>query len=60
VMIMSLISVLVLRLGGVLVVGLWLHMGLAAIWVVLVGVLFVRGVLIYARFAQGGWKHVQV
>jgi Na+-driven multidrug efflux pump len=60
VMIMSLISVLVLRLGGVLIVGLWLKMGLAAIWVVLAGELFIRGALIFARFVQGGWKHVQV
>ena len=60
VMIMSLISVILLRLGGVLVVGLWLHMGLAAIWVVLASELFIRGCLIYSRFLQGGWKHVEV
>src|SRR5262249_15372018 len=60
VMIMSLFSVLVLRLGGVLVVGLWLRMGLAGIWVVLASELFIRGALIYSRFLRGGWKHVQV
>jgi len=60
VMVMSLFSVLALRLGGVLIVGLWMRMGLAAIWVVLATELFIRGALIYSRFLQGGWKHVQV
>ena len=49
-----------LSLGGVLVVGWWLHMGLAAIWVVLAAELFVRGALIYGRFLHGGWKKVEV
>jgi putative MATE family efflux protein len=58
--ILQLASILTLRLGGVLVVGLWLHLGLAAIWVVLAGELIVRGALIYGRFLHGGWKRVQV
>ena len=33
VMVMSLISIFTLRLGAVLIVGLWLRLGLAAIWV---------------------------
>ena len=34
--------------------------GLAAVWAVLAGELFVRGVLILLRFEQGGWRHKQV
>jgi putative MATE family efflux protein len=60
VMFLQLASILVIRLGGVLIVGLWLRMGLAAIWVVLAGELVVRGALIYGRFLNGGWKRVQV
>jgi putative MATE family efflux protein len=57
---LNLFSVMLLRLGGVLIVGLWLRMGLTAIWVVLAAELFVRGALIYVRFVQGGWKKVEV
>jgi putative MATE family efflux protein len=60
VMLVSLVSVVGIRFAGVLVVGGSLHRGLAAIWLVLAGELFVRGVLAYARFWQGGWKHVKV
>ena len=60
VMLLSLASVVGLRLVGVLIVGAWLKMGLAAIWIVLAGELFLRGVLIFGRFLQGRWKHVQV
>jgi Na+-driven multidrug efflux pump len=59
-MLVSLVSVVGIRFAGVLIVGGLLHRGLAAIWVVLAGELFVRGVLAYARFWQGGWKHVKV
>jgi putative MATE family efflux protein len=60
VMVMSLISIFTLRLGAVLVVGLWLRLGLAAIWVLLASELFVRGMLIYSRFRSTGWKKLQV
>lgn len=60
VMYLQLASILTLRLGGVLIVGLWLHWGLVAIWVVLASELAVRGILIYSRFANGGWKRVEV
>jgi putative MATE family efflux protein len=60
VMLISLISVLLLRLGGVAIVGGWLHQPLPIIWIVLATDLFVRGVLIYARFLQGGWKKIEV
>ncbi|HTL29156.1 MAG TPA: MATE family efflux transporter [Tepidisphaeraceae bacterium] len=60
VMVMSLISIFTLRLGAVLIIGLWLRMGLAAIWIFLASELFVRGILIYSRFRSGGWKKIQV
>jgi putative MATE family efflux protein len=60
VMFLQLASILTIRLGGVLIVGLWLHWGLAAIWVVLASELVVRGALIYSRFAHGGWKSIKV
>src|SRR5207237_1471867 len=60
VMLVSLVSVLGIRFLGVILVGGWLGMGLAAIWVVLAGELFIRGILAYARFWQGGWKHLRV
>ncbi len=60
VMLINLASVFLLRFTGVMIVGLWLHKGLAAIWIVLASELFTRGVLMYGRFVQGGWKHVEV
>jgi multidrug resistance protein, MATE family len=60
VMLLNLASVLTVRLIGVLIVGWWLDLGLVAIWIVLASELLLRGVLIYARFLHGGWKHVKV
>lgn len=60
VMLVSLISVVALRFVGVMIVGAWLHKGLTAIWIVLAGELFIRGVLVSWRFWQGGWKHLKV
>jgi len=60
VMAINLASTIGLRLVAVLLVTLWLGYGLAAVWVVLSAELTVRGVLMYLRFAQGGWKHVKV
>ena len=60
VMWINLASILFIRLAGVLVVGWWLHLGLAAIWIVLASELTLRGIAVYLRFRQGGWKHVKV
>jgi Na+-driven multidrug efflux pump len=60
VMLVSLISVVTLRFAGVIIVGGVLHWGLAAIWVVLASELFLRGVLIFGRFQQGGWRKIRV
>jgi Na+-driven multidrug efflux pump len=59
-MAINLPSIILVRLVGVLIVGLWLHLGLVAIWVVLSAELFFRGVLVYLRFVQGKWKHTTV
>jgi putative MATE family efflux protein len=60
VMCLSLATVITIRFGGVIVVGLWLHMGLTAIWCVLATELFLRGALTYGRFIQGGWRKIEV
>ncbi len=60
VMMLTLSTVFVVRFAGVMIVGLWLHLGLAAIWCVLAGELFLRGLLIFLRFQHGGWKKVVV
>jgi Na+-driven multidrug efflux pump len=60
VMIGTLLSVICVRFVGVAIVGSYLHMGLEAIWIVLVVELFCRGSIATARFVQGGWAKVQV
>jgi MATE family, multidrug efflux pump len=60
VMILNLSTQLCLRMTGVVIVGLKFHLGLPAIWCVLAGELFLRGVLMYGRFLHGGWKQIQV
>jgi putative MATE family efflux protein len=60
VMLISLVSVTIIRFGGVAVVGGYLHKPLPVIWIVLATDLFVRGVLIYGRFLHGGWKRIEV
>jgi Na+-driven multidrug efflux pump len=60
VMVINLATTLTLRFGGVIVVGLWMHAGLAAIWCVLAGELFTRGLLVYLRFLHGGWLRIEV
>ena len=60
VMLISLATIIGLRFTGVIVVGLWLHLGLVAVWIVLAGELFLRGGLIFARFLHGGWKRIAV
>ena len=58
VMVLNLASILTVRFVGI--VGLWLHRGLAAIWVVLCVDQVVRGTLIYGRFRFGRWRTVEV
>lgn len=60
VMRITLASTFGLRLVGVLVVGAWLELGVAAVWVVLSVELMIRGGLILGHFLRGNWKHVQV
>lgn len=60
VMLVNLASVLLVRLAGVMIVGWWLHLGLAAIWIVLATELSVRGIAVYLRFRHGGWRHLSV
>jgi Na+-driven multidrug efflux pump len=60
VMLLNLSSTIFIRLLIGIIVGLWLNMGLAALWMVLAAELMVRGSLIYARFLHGGWKRIEV
>jgi putative MATE family efflux protein len=60
VMLITMISILALRLGGVAFVGGYLHKPLPYIWVILATDLFVRGILVYGRFLHGGWKRIKV
>jgi Na+-driven multidrug efflux pump len=59
-MTISLATIFGLRFTGVIIIGWWLHLGLAAVWCVLAGELFLRGVLMYLRFASGSWKTTRV
>jgi putative MATE family efflux protein len=60
VMCLTLSTIICIRFLGVIVIGLWLKWGLVAIWVVLATELFLRGILVFARFMQGGWKRIEV
>jgi Na+-driven multidrug efflux pump len=60
VMFLNLSTILGIRFVGVLVVGLWLRLGLEAVWIVLAGELFIRGCITYGRFVQGAWKKIEV
>ena len=60
VMLLNAVSVLTLRVTGVWYVAHVLHKGLAAVWIVLASELTIRGLLITARFFQGGWKRIRV
>jgi putative MATE family efflux protein len=59
-MIISLSTIIGLRFTSVIIVGYWLHLGLTAVWCVLASELFLRGVLMYLRFASGAWKTTRV
>lgn len=60
VMQINLFSLLGVRLTGVLILTHLFHASLPTIWLLLSADLFLRGVLLFARFAQGGWKKIQV
>jgi putative MATE family efflux protein len=60
VMCLNLATIIGLRFTGVLIIGLWLKLGLAAVWIVLAGELSIRGMLIFARFVHGGWKKLVI
>ena len=53
-------SLIGLRLAGALVVAYGFGGGLTAIWRVMATELFIRGVLMYARFRSGRWARVAV
>ncbi len=56
----NLFSTIGLRLAGVLVAVFYFKLGLVAVWCILAGELFIRGVMVWLRFEQGGWKHIEV
>ena len=60
VLILTMVSILCFRVGGVVIVGGILHKPLPYIWVILATDLFVRGILVYGRFLHGGWKRIRV
>jgi putative MATE family efflux protein len=60
VMLINMFSIIAVRLVAVLIVGLWMGLGLGAIWLVMSAELLIRGGLLLARFMQGGWVHVRV
>jgi putative MATE family efflux protein len=60
VMFINLASIVGLRLMACIFVTLVLHHGLEAVWMVLAVELSLRGVFVYLRFRQGGWKHAEV
>lgn len=60
VMSINLFSTIFLRLAGAMIVVFYFKQGLVAVWVVLASELFLRGVMAWVRFEQGGWKHLEV
>lgn len=56
----NLFSTIFLRLAGALFVVFVLGWGLPGVWVVLASELFCRGVMVWLRFEQGGWRHLEV
>jgi putative MATE family efflux protein len=59
VMLITMVSILTLRLGGVWLLG-YFHQPLPVIWMLLATDLFIRGGLVYWRFVHGGWKRIKV
>jgi putative MATE family efflux protein len=59
VMLITSVSIVAIRFCGAMIAGHF-HQPLTVIWIILASDLFVRGALIYGRFAHGGWKRVKV
>jgi Na+-driven multidrug efflux pump len=59
VMLITTVTILLFRFGGVTVLGK-LQQPLWVIWIVLATDLFIRGGIVYARFLHGGWKRIKV
>ena len=59
-MLLNIASIFGVRLLGSIIVVCVFHVGLNGLWVVLASELLFRGILIYAKFAHGGWKRVVV
>lgn len=59
VMLITMVSILTLRLGGVWLLG-YFNAPLPTIWILLAADLFIRGLLVYGRFLHGGWKRIKV
>jgi putative MATE family efflux protein len=60
VMALNLFSTIVVRLAGVLFVVFVFGQGLVAVWCVLAGELFLRGLIVWLRFEKGAWRHIEV
>jgi putative MATE family efflux protein len=60
VMLINMISLIGVRLVGVLVMTQIFHASLSAIWILLSADLFIRGLAMFVRFRHGGWKLVKV
>lgn len=59
VLLITMVSILTLRLGGVWLLGYY-RQPLPMIWILLAADLFIRGLLVYGRFLHGGWKRIKV
>jgi putative MATE family efflux protein len=59
-MALAVVSLVGIRFCGVMFVALVLKKSLPVIWIVLASELFIRGILMYGRFSQGGWKKLEV
>lgn len=59
VMLITMLSIVLLRFGGVYIAG-QMKQPLTVLWIILATDLFVRGVLVYGRFLNGGWKRIKV
>ncbi len=60
VMVLNLVSIIFVRFCGVWIAIHLMGGNLVTVWYVLCGELIVRGALVYARFAQGGWARIRV
>src|SRR5262249_3399725 len=59
-MFLQLLSIVLIRFGGGMIVAVVFREGLAVIGIVLASELLIRGALMFGRFVHGGWKRVEV